>query len=258
MRGSRHLDLNADMGESFGVYRLNSDAEIMPYITSANIACGWHAGDPLTMKRTVETARLHGVSIGAHPGLPDLLGFGRRHMDLEPAEAREYVIYQTSALEGIARACGMRLQHIKLHGALYNSAMRDEKLAGAIAAGIRQVHPEAIVLAMPGGALLEAATRAGLRIAREAFADRAYLVDGSLAPRDLPGAVIHDPLAAASQALTIAVDGRVQTHSGEVINVEADSICVHGDTPDVVSLIVCIRETLLAANVKIEALGGFI
>jgi len=141
---------------------------------------------------------------------------------------------------------------------LYNSAMRDEKLAHAIAEGIRQTHPEAIVLALPGSALIEAASRAGLRVAREAFADRAYLADGSLAPRDLPGAVIHDPRAAASQALAIAVDGRVQTHSGETIDVQADSICVHGDTPDVVSLIVCVRETLLAAKVKIEALGGFI
>ncbi len=254
----RFIDLNADVGESFGAYTHGRDAEVMRHISSANIACGCHAGDPVVMRRTVELARRYNVSVGAHPGLPDLQGFGRREMALSPDDAKQYVIYQASALAGFTTVLNLPLQHIKLHGALYNMAMRDEKLARAITEGIRDSHPQAIVLALPDSIMLREAQRAGLKTAREAFADRAYLDDGSLAPRNHPGAVIHDPEIAAAQAVAIATRGRIKSLSGTALEVPADSICVHGDNPEAISLLARIREALANAKVVVRPLHEFI
>jgi UPF0271 protein len=250
----RSIDLNADVGEGFGAYECGRDEDLMRYITSANVACGWHAGDPIVMRRTVECARRRGVRVGAHPGYPDLLGFGRRDMGVSPEEARQYVIYQVSALAGFAKASGVSLQHVKLHGAFYNTAMRDQDLSRAVADAIAEMDCGLIVAALPGSALIEAALRAGLKVAREAFPDRAYLADGSLAPRSSPGAVIQDPDAAAARAVQIVCEQRIQALSGEFIGVHADTICVHGDNPRAVALAAQIREALQKAGVHVRAL----
>ena len=186
------IDLNADLGESFGAWPMGQDALLMPLISSANVACGFHAGDPGTMRATVRLARAHGVAVGAHPGFPDLGGFGRREMELRPQEVEDLVLYQVGALAAIARSEGVRLQHVKAHGALYNMACRDEALAEAIAKAVVAFDPTLVLFGLPGSALLQAGLDAGLPVAAEAFADRAYHADGSLAPRSEPGSVIHD------------------------------------------------------------------
>jgi len=254
----KDIDLNADVGESYGAFSHGSDTQIFQHITSANIACGWHAGDPVVMRRSVELARQYGVSIGAHPGFPDLLGFGRRDMAIAPDEAKQYVIYQASALAGFARAVGLQLQHIKLHGALYNKAMQDAELARAVIDGICESHPAAIILALPGSAMIEEALRAGLKTAREAFADRAYLADGRLAPRNLEGSVIQDPQAAADRALAIVTEGRVKSISGETVEVSAESICIHGDNPRAAAIAIQIRQALAKSHIRVRALHEFV
>ncbi len=258
MEPLKYIDLNADVGESHGTSGLNSDTEIFRYITSANIACGWHAGDPVLMRRSVELAREHGVGVGAHPGYPDPLGFGRRDMAITPDEAKAYVIYQASALAGFARAAGLPLQHIKLHGALYNKAMVDRDLARSIVEGICESHPNAIILALPGSAMIEEALRMGLRAAREAFADRAYLEDGRLAPRSMAGAIIQDPQAAAHQALAIVAEGKIRSISGEAVEVAAESICIHGDNPQAPAISMQIRQVLVSAGVEVRPLREFV
>ncbi len=248
------IDLNCDMGESFGHYALGNDAALMPYITSANIACGLHAGDPLVMTRTVGLAHEQGVGIGAHPGFPDLQGFGRRAMQLGPDEAEAFILYQLGALAAFARAAGAELVHVKPHGALYNQAAGDHALAQAVARGVSRFSRNLILVGLANSHLIEAGREAGLDVAREAFADRAYEVDGSLRSRRLPGAVLHDPAQAAQQAVRIARDGSVAAYNGESVPVRAETICVHGDTPTALTIAQAIRQALAEAGVEVVPL----
>jgi len=250
----RKIDLNCDMGESFGPYRLGNDELLLPYITSANIACGYHAGDPLVMERTVRLAVQHNVALGAHPGLPDLAGFGRRPMQLSPEEIENIVLYQIGALAAFARAAGRALTHVKPHGALYNMACTDIESARAIARGVARAGEELILVGLAGSALPEAAQEAGLRSAREGFADRAYQADGSLRSRRLPGAVIEDPAAAAAQALQIVRDGAVTTFAGGTRALEVDTLCIHGDNPAALAIVQAIRRRLAEAGIEVVAL----
>jgi UPF0271 protein len=252
------IDLNADMGESFGAYALGADRLLMPSITSANIACGFHAGDPGVMRETVALAREQGVAIGAHPGFPDLAGFGRRQMRLDPREVEDLVVYQIGALAGVAAAQGVSLQHVKPHGALYNMAAREAALADAIARAVAAVDRSLILFGLPASHLVEAGRRAGLRTAGEAFADRAYEPDGALVPRDEPGAVIHEPAAVVARALAISRDRSVTARDGSRVALDVDTICVHGDTPDAAHLASEVRKALEGAGVKVAAVGRWI
>lgn len=253
------VDLNCDMGESFGAYTIGADEEVMPLITSANVACGFHGGDPLVMRRTVRLAREHGVAVGAHPGFRDLAGFGRRPMQCTAEEIYGDVLYQVGALAAICKAEGVPLRHVKPHGALYNMASKDLALAQAIAAAVADLDPALLLLAQPGSALQQAGEAAGLRVIHEVFADRAYNPDGSLVARSRPGAVLKDPAAVAAQACRMVRDGKVTAISGETVDVRAETICVHGDNPHAVALIRRIREELTAAGIRIAspaATGG--
>nr|NIV35752.1 5-oxoprolinase subunit PxpA [Anaerolineae bacterium] len=213
----QRIDLNCDVGESHGAYRIGADEALMPWITSANVACGYHAGDPLVMDRTVRLAVQCGVGIGAHPGYPDLLGFGRRQMQLSPEEIENYVLYQVGALGAFVRSAGAKLAHVKPHGALYNAAAKDIEMARAIARGVARVRSDLILVGLAGSVLIEAAQEAGLRVAREGFADRAYNPDGTLRSRKLPGAVIEEPAMAAERAVRIARNGSVVAYAGEEV-----------------------------------------
>jgi 5-oxoprolinase (ATP-hydrolysing) subunit A len=250
------IDLNADMGESFGAWSLGRDSELLPWVTSANIACGFHAGDPLVMARTVDLARAQGVAAGAHPGYPDLAGFGRRRLDMTPDELEAAVLYQIGALAGFARAAGAPLRHVKPHGALYNLAAHDRSVAATIAAGVRRFSPDLILVGLAGSLLLEVGRAAGLPVAAEAFADRAYEADGSLRDRRLPGAMLPDPAAAAAQALTIVREGYVLAHDGARVSVQADTLCIHGDTPGAPAYAEAVRQALEQAGVAVLALAG--
>jgi UPF0271 protein len=249
------LDLNADVGESFGVYKLGQDAQVMPAISSASIACGFHAGDPATMRETVALARANGVAVGAHPGFPDLVGFGRRDIRATAREVEDFVTYQIGALMAVAMAQGVRLQHVKAHGALYNIAVRDAAVADAIARATAAVDPGLILFGLPGSELIAAGHRAGLRTAREGFADRAYQPDGTLVPRNEPGAVIDDPATVVGRAVSMARDRTVSAADGSPIAVEIETICVHGDTPDAAMLASRIRQALAHAGVSVCAIG---
>ena len=251
---NKKIDLNCDMGESYGAYRIGADEALMPWITSANVACGYHAGDPMVMDRTVRLAIRHGVGIGAHPGYPDLLGFGRRQMRLSPDEVENYVLYQVGALAAFAHSVGAKLVHVKPHGALYNSASKDAETARAIARGIVRAGAGLILVGQPGSALIDAAQELGLRAAREGFADRAYNADGSLRSRRLPGAVIENPQAAAERAVRIARDGLVTAYTGEEIPLQVDTICVHGDTPTAVEIVKTMRRELEQAGISVSPL----
>ena len=251
------IDLNCDMGESFGRYLLGNDELMMPHITSANIACGCHAGDPLVMSRTVRLAVQFGVGVGAHPGFPDLQGFGRRSMGLSPDEIEAFVLYQVAALAGFARAEGVELTHVKPHGVLYNMAAQDRGMADAIARGVAHLNKDLVLVGLAGSRLVEAGLEAGLRVAREAFADRAYNPDGSLRSRRLPGAVLASPDEAAAQAVRLARDGVVIAYSGEEVAVEADTLCVHGDTPSALDIVQAVRRELATAGVRVVPLGSF-
>ncbi len=248
----RTVDLNSDLGESFGAYTIGRDAEVIPCITSANVACGWHAGDPLIMRRTVALCKENGVAVGAHPGFPDLMGFGRRNLAASPDEVDGYMLYQLGALDACARAAGVKLQHVKPHGALYNMAGKDEKLAAAIAAAIRDFDAGLILLGLSGSAMLTEGEKAGLRVAREVFADRAYNDDGSLVSRKLPGAVITDVDEALERVLRMIEQGEVQTITGKVIPIAADSVCVHGDNAHALAFVTRIRETLEARGIAVR------
>ncbi|MFQ6100597.1 MAG: LamB/YcsF family protein [Anaerolineae bacterium] len=260
------IDLNCDMGESFGRYSLGSDAALMSYVTSANIACGLHAGDPLVMERTVRLAREHGVGIGAHPGFPDLQGFGRRAMQLAPEEVEAFVLYQIGALAAFAKAAGAELVHVKPHGALYNLAARDRPLAEAIVRAVARFSRgstplttgQLILVGLANSLLVEAGLEAGLPVAREAFADRAYEADGSLRSRRLPGAVLEDPAEAAEQAVRIAQDGLVVAYSGEEVPVQAETICLHGDTSTALAIAQAVRQALTTAGVEVVPLTTFV
>jgi UPF0271 protein len=252
------VDLNCDMGESFGRYHVGADEALMPFITSANIACGYHAGDPMVMARTVRLAVEHGVGIGAHPGFPDLMGFGRRQMQLAPEEIENYILYQIGALAAFAHAAGAELAHVKPHGALYNMAAKDRSLAEAIVHGVSTFSRELILVGLAGSLLVEAAEEAGLRVAQEGFADRAYNPDGTLRSRRLPGALIEDPKVAAERAIRMVRDGVVVAHTGEEIPLHVDTICVHGDTPTAVEIAKTIRQQLEAAEIEAVPMGNFV
>jgi UPF0271 protein len=250
------LDLNADVGESFGVYKLGQDELLMPSITSASVACGFHAGDPAVMRATVSLAREHGVAVGAHPSFPDLVGFGRREMRATAREVEDFVIYQIGAIAAMVAAEGMRLQHVKAHGALYNMAARDAALADAIARATAAVDSSLILFGLAGSQLIAAGERAGLRTAREGFADRAYRPDGTLVPRHEPGAVIEDAETVVTRAVSIARDKTINAVNGARIALEVDTICLHGDTPGADMLASRIRSALTASGVSVLPVGA--
>ena len=252
----RRIDLNSDLGESFGRWTLGDDAEVMKSITSANIACGYHAGDPGVIRRTLRMAREAGVAAGAHPGLPDLAGFGRRTMAVSAAEVEDMVLYQVGAIAALAAAEGVRLRHVKPHGALYNMAVKDGSLAAAIAHAVAALDPRLLIFALPGSELERAAEAAGLRVAREGFADRAYEADGSLTPRTRPGAVIHSAEEIIGRAVRMARDGVVRATNGSDIAMRVDTICTHGDTPGSHDLTRQLRAGLEADGIAVMAPHG--
>ncbi|CAK7045175.1 5-oxoprolinase subunit PxpA [Tissierella sp.] len=252
------VDLNSDIGESFGSYNLGMDEEVIKYVTSVNIACGWHAGDPLIMEHTVREAINNNVAIGAHPGYPDLMGFGRRNMDISPKEARAYMIYQLGALSAFVKANGGKVQHMKLHGAFYNTASVKEEIAEAIIKGVLDVDKDIILLALSGSYIAKLAQERGLRVAQEVFADRGYNDDGTLVNRRLPGAFIHDKEEAFRRIKDMVLEGKVTTISGKKVSIVADSVCVHGDNPMAVDFVRYIRESLVKDGIQIKSLSEFI
>lgn len=247
-----HIDLNCDMGESFGRYTLGDDEAMLEIITSANIACGAHAGDPLVIRRTTQRAAEMGVAIGAHPGYPDLQGFGRRALTMSSEELAATIIYQLGALAGFAGCAGADLRHVKPHGALYNLAAREPEVAETVARAVASFDPELAIVTLPGSILAEAARSQGLAVAREGFADRAYTAEGTLVPRSVPGAVIHDPSQAARHAVQMTTQGKVETLDGRVIRLEIDTLCVHGDTPNAPEIARRLRSALEDAGVEIR------
>lgn len=250
------IDLNSDIGESFGPWLMGHDSALMPVITSANVACGFHAGDPVVMRETVKRARAHGVAVGAHPGFPDLGGFGRREMRCTPREIEDFVVYQVGALAALAAAEGVHLQHVKAHGALYNMACRDEAMAAAIARATSSVDRGLILFGLPGSPLLREAARLGLRVAAEVFADRAYSPDGSLVSRSEAGSVIHEEEAVVARAVRMATERVVVAVDGSVVPLDADTICVHGDTPGAARLAGAIRQALEDRGVRLLSVGA--
>jgi UPF0271 protein len=251
------IDLNADLGESFGRWTLGHDAGVLASVTSANVACGFHAGDPSVIRRTIQIARDAGVAVGAHPGLPDLAGFGRREIAVSPAEAEDLVLYQAGAVAAIALAEGIRLQHVKPHGALYNMAVRDRSLADAIARAVLSCDPALLLFAPPGTELFRAAEAAGLHAVPEGFADRAYEPDGTLTPRGRAGAVITSLDDVIARAVRMARDGVVRAIDGTDIPMRVRTICTHGDTPGSVEMTSRLRAGLEAAGIAVAAPGSF-
>lgn len=250
----KKIDLNCDLGESFGNYKIGLDDEVIRHISSANVACGFHASDPLVMQKTVALAKENGVCIGAHPGFPDLVGFGRRNMSVSPAEAKALVQYQIGALDAFCKAAGVKLCHVKPHGALYNMAGKDEILALAVCEGIFEYDSNLILLGLSGSKMIEAGKKIGLRTASEVFADRAYEADGSLVARSKPGAVITDENLAVSRVVEMVKNGRVTSITGNEIEIKADSICLHGDGVKAVEFAKRIKEELLKNDVEIVPL----
>lgn len=250
------MDINCDMGESFGAYTLGEDEKVMEFVTSVSVACGFHAGDPAVMAKTVRLAAQYGVAVGAHPGYPDLLGFGRRRMETFPGEIKNYVIYQVGALCGFLRELGMRLQHVKPHGALYNVAAKDERTAGEIISAVKALGPELIVVAPAGSLFFEMAVSAGLAAVAEAFADRAYLAGGELAPRAMEGAVIHEPEAVRKRVLSLTRSGRLPAIEGGEVELKASTLCVHADTPGAWRLARTVRRALEEAGVEVLGMGA--
>src|SRR5665213_1928220 len=253
------VDLNCDMGESFGAYTIGDDAAMLDIVTSANIACGFHGGDPLVMQRTVTLAKAKGIAIGAHPSFLDLWGFGRRPiLGDTPDEIGQFVIYQIGALQAVAAAAGHRVGHVKLHGSLANMAQVDDDLADGVARAIRQVDRDLIFVVMPGMATERAAERAGIRLAREVYADRAYDADGNLAGRNLPGAVLHDAEVATSRALKMIDEQAIRSLAGTLLPVRIDSICVHGDNPAAVVMARTLRSALEQNGARIAPFSAFV
>lgn len=248
------VDLNADLGESFGNYKCGMDEEVVHYISSANIACGFHASDPSVMKKTVFMAKKNDVAVGAHPGYPDLLGFGRRNMAISPADLKDIVQYQIGAISAFCSAMRVPLKHVKPHGAMYNMAAKDEKLAMAIAEGIMEVNPDLILLGLSESLLLSAAGRIGLKTASEVFADRAYQSDGSLVPRNRDGAVIHNEDIAVRRSIRMVKEGVVTSIDGKDIPIKADSICLHGDGEKAVVFAKRIHEELIKEGIEITSI----
>ena len=250
------VDINCDMGESFGAYEIGADDEVLPHVTSANIACGFHGGDPTVMRKTVSAAAKCDVAVGAHPSLPDLVGFGRRAMQVTPDEVYDLLIYQIGALLGFTRAAGVPLKHVKPHGALYNMAAAQPALADAIARAVRDVDPGLVLFGLAGSHLLKAAERVGIPSASEAFADRNYLHDGALVPRSRPDAMVSDVDEAVRRAVRMVREGVVPDVEGEDIPIRADTICIHGDGPHAVPLARQLRAGLQAAGIEVLAPGG--
>jgi UPF0271 protein len=250
------IDLNADVGESFGAWTLGDDAGVLDVVTSANVACGFHAGDPLTLRTTCRDAARRGVVVGAQVGYRDLAGFGRRFLDVAPDDLAADVLYQLGALEAMARVAGTRVAYVKPHGALYNAVVHHEAQAAAVVAAVAAYDATLPVLGLPGSVLLDTAADAGLPVVREAFADRAYTRDGRLVPRSEPGSVLHDPDAVAERVLHLVRDGVVRSVDGHDVEVEAESVCIHGDTPGAVAMARRVRGGLEAAGVEIHAFAG--
>ncbi len=250
------IDFNCDMGESFGMYKMGLDEEVIKHITSANIACGFHAGDPNWMRTTVKLAEEHGVAIGAHPSFPDLSGFGRRAMNASALEVKNDVIYQMGALQAFTGA--KRLQHVKPHGAMYNMAVDDQDLATAICEAVLEVDSDIVLLALAGSQWISVAEDLGLRVGREIFADRALNTDGTLVSRSKEGSVIHDIQEVVDRSLRMVTEGKAVAISGEVIDVEADSLCLHGDTPGAVDMAQALKQALLAEDVEVTPLGELV
>jgi UPF0271 protein len=250
------IDINSDLGESFGAYTIGNDAGLMTSITSANVAAGFHGGDPSVLRDTIRLAKNHGVAVGAHPGFPDLVGFGRRELNVTPREAEDFVLYQVAAVAGVAAAEGVKLQHVKPHGALFNMAVRNRELADAIARGVAAFDRNLILFGLPGSEILAAGRAAGLRVAAEIFADRAYESDGSLVSRRKPNAVIHDAALVVSRAVNMVQQRGVLSIDGQFVPLEADTICVHGDTAGSDRLAAALRAGFEAAGITVRAIGS--
>jgi UPF0271 protein len=252
------IDLNCDMGESFGAYKMGTDEEILNYITSANIACGFHAGDPTTMRKTVTMALERNVGIGVHPGLPDLVGFGRRTMDISPQEAYDLIVYQIGAVYAFTKAEGGKLQHVKPHGALYNMAAKSPSLSEAIAEAIYKVDPELILFGLAGGELVKAGKKIGLRSASEVFSDRTYQEDGSLTSRREENALIHDQEVAVNQVIRIVKEGKVKSLQGVDVSIQAHTVCIHGDGQNALQFAKYISTSLQNAGITIAKISNFL
>ncbi|TWT24899.1 LamB/YcsF family protein [Planomicrobium sp. CPCC 101110] len=251
------VDLNCDMGESFGAYTMGHDADILDYVTSANIACGFHAGDPATMRKTVQLALDKNVGIGAHPGLQDLVGFGRRNMAISPQEAYDLTLYQIGALSGFVQAEGGRLQHVKAHGALYNMAAKNASLSEAIAEAVYKIDPELVLFGLSGSEIIKAGRNIGLRTASEVFSDRTYQPDATLTPRTQSNALITDPNTAISQVVRMVKENKVQTVENEDIEIQADTICIHGDGATALDFAVEISKTLRGTGIDVLKVSEF-
>jgi UPF0271 protein len=255
---AKMIDLNADMGESYGRWTLGADEEIMPHITSANVACGFHGGDPHVMRKSVELALRHGVAVGSHPSLPDLMGFGRRVMDVSPQELKDYLCYQTGALREFLRSAGSDLQHTKPHGILYSMIEKDEPLATAVGEAARESGRDLILMALASGQYDRLCRKMGIRVASEGFADRAYNVDLTLVSRKLPGSLITDPERAAAQAVKMAMEGKVRTIDGVEVDISVQTICCHGDTPGAQKIVRAVREALDRAGCQVKPLRDWL
>ena len=251
---SQSIDLNCDMGESFGAWKMGRDAELMDYVSSVNIACGFHAGDPTVIRKTVETGINKGVAIGAHPSFPDLQGFGRRAMTLSQEEVFDTVLYQISAVKGICEALGAKLNHVKPHGALYNQAAKDAGISEAIAKAVRSADKNLILYGLSGSCLISEAEKVGLKTASEVFADRTYQTDGSLTPRTEPNALIHDSEQAISQVLKMISKQIVTATGGESVSIKAETICIHGDGANALEFARLIRQSLIENGIEIRAI----
>lgn len=252
----RVIDINSDLGESYGAFRIGADTELFPLISSANVACGFHGGDPRTINATVKAATAQGVRVGAHPSYPDLVGFGRRVLAATPDEIYADMLYQLGAMDAFCRVNGVTMQHVKAHGALNNVAAKDMGVAEAISAAIKAYDPSLLIYAMPQSAMLDAAERAGLPIVREAFADRAYNPDATLVARGRHGAMITDPVEAAERMVRLVTEGRIRTIDGDDLMLEADSICVHSDTSTAVAIATALREQFDRHGITVRAPGN--
>ncbi|MGG3468137.1 5-oxoprolinase subunit PxpA [Neobacillus pocheonensis] len=250
------IDLNCDLGESFGPFKIGNDQEVLNYISSANIACGYHAGDHNVMFETVRLAKKSGVLIGAHPGLPDLAGFGRREMIISPQEVYHLVVYQIGALAAVCKANGIALAHVKPHGALYNMSAKNRKMAAAIAAAIADVDPAQVLFGLAGSELVKAGKEKGLHVAEEVFADRTYQADGTLTSRQEKNAIIHDSDSAIKRVIRMIKEGKVETVDGTDINIKADTICVHGDEPLALEFVTQLKQALVQENISLRKSWG--
>jgi len=253
------VDINCDLGESYGAFKIGNDEKIMPHITSANVACGFHAGDPVTMAQTVNLARKYKVAIGAHPSYPDLLGFGRREMQLTSEEVKTYMIYQVGALEGFAKTAGVDLQHVKPHGALYNTAVKDKKISETMVEAVQTLNHTLIIFAPPNSMLAKVAVNARLRVAHEFFADRAYNTDGSLVSRKQPKAIVKEPKRVVERTIRAVTEGTVSTVNGELVNLGIiHTVCVHGDTTTAARMTELLKKGLIEAGIEVKPIGCFI